>query len=203
VARPHFCAWTGETVTLDGSRSWSRSGRIVRYEWTFGDGSKASGHSVTRIYADSEQNRIDVAQSTAGSIATVLLMGFIEMREKFAAIYGCTGIPYSNSFANEVVTKAVCIFRMTHGNTWEGIKSAVNMGRDTDCLAAVTGGISGALTGAASIPEALIRQVDHATSVNPYTCCKLTLRETADGLYDAFKARIVRTESFIAEMDIG
>jgi murein DD-endopeptidase MepM/ murein hydrolase activator NlpD len=50
VARPHSYALTRETVTLDGSRSWSRSGRIVRYEWTFGDGSKASGPSVTRIY---------------------------------------------------------------------------------------------------------------------------------------------------------
>ena len=128
---------------------------------------------------------------------------FREMREKFGATYNCTGIPYSNSFANEVVTKAVCIFRATQGSTWEGIKAAVNMGRDTDCLAAVTAGISGALTGASSVPEALIRQVDHATSVNPYTCCKLTLRETADALYDAFKARIAGMRSFIAEMDIG
>ncbi len=50
VARPHSYAWVGETVTLDGSRSWSRSGRIVQYEWTFGDGSEASGPSVTRTY---------------------------------------------------------------------------------------------------------------------------------------------------------
>jgi hypothetical protein len=35
---------------LDGSRSWSRSGSIIRYEWTFGDGSKASGPIVTRTY---------------------------------------------------------------------------------------------------------------------------------------------------------
>ncbi len=51
VARPHSYAWVGEKVTLDGSRSWSRSGRILRYEWTFGDGSKAKGPWVTRIYA--------------------------------------------------------------------------------------------------------------------------------------------------------
>ncbi len=126
---------------------------------------------------------------------------FREMREKFGSVYNCTGIPYSNSFANEVVTKAICIFRMTQGNTWEGMKAAVNMGRDTDCLAAVTAGISGALTGAASIPESLIQQVDHATSVNPHTCCKLTIRETSDALYEAFKARIARMRDFIAEMD--
>ncbi len=50
VARPHSYAWVGETVTLDGTRSWSRSGRIVRYEWTFGDGSKAGGPTVSRMY---------------------------------------------------------------------------------------------------------------------------------------------------------
>jgi len=126
---------------------------------------------------------------------------FREMREKFASIYNCTGIPYSNSFANEVVTKAVCIFRMTQGNTWEAMKAAVNMGRDTDCLAAVAAGISGALAGASSIPEALIRQADHATSVNPHTCCKLTIRETSDALYGAFKARIARMKDFIRQMD--
>ena len=128
---------------------------------------------------------------------------FREMREKFDPVYKCTGIPYSASFANEVVTKAICIFRMTRGNTWEAMKAAVNLGRDTDCLAAVSAGISGALSGADLIPDALLKQVDYATSVNPHTCCKLTLRETSDGLYDAFKARIARMRSYSAEMDLN
>ncbi len=50
VARPHSYAWVGETVTLDGSRSWSRSGRISRYEWTFSDGSTGGGPTVRRVY---------------------------------------------------------------------------------------------------------------------------------------------------------
>ncbi len=127
---------------------------------------------------------------------------FREMREKFGLVYSCTGIPYSSSFANEVVTKAVCVFRLTRGNTWESIKAAVNMGRDTDCLAAVTAGISGALSGANSIPAALMQQVDHATSVNPYTCSRMTLQQTSDALFDAFKARIAKMRSFVSDMDI-
>jgi murein DD-endopeptidase MepM/ murein hydrolase activator NlpD len=51
VARPHSYAWVGETVTLNGSRSWSRSGPISRYEWTFSDGSTGSGPTVTRVYS--------------------------------------------------------------------------------------------------------------------------------------------------------
>src|SRR5262249_15261297 len=50
VARPHAYAWVGETVTLDGSRSSSRSGRISRCEWTFTDGSTGTGPTVTRVY---------------------------------------------------------------------------------------------------------------------------------------------------------
>ncbi len=50
VARPHSLAWVGETVILDGNRSWSSAGRISRFEWTFSDGSSAKGPVVTRVY---------------------------------------------------------------------------------------------------------------------------------------------------------
>ena len=43
VARPHRFARTGEPVVLDGSKSWSRSGPVARFEWTFSDGTTASG----------------------------------------------------------------------------------------------------------------------------------------------------------------
>ena len=52
-ARPHVAALTGERVRLDGSRSWSRDSKGLRYEWTFSDGSKASGAVVERTYAQS------------------------------------------------------------------------------------------------------------------------------------------------------
>ena len=65
------------------------------------------------------------------------------------------------------------------GDTWEAMKAAVNMGRDTDCLASVAAGLSGALSGGGSIPPELVRQVDHATSLNPFTNSKRTLRQTS------------------------
>jgi len=125
---------------------------------------------------------------------------FRQMRKKFDTIYNGSGIPYSHSYANEIVTKAVCVFKMTKANTWEAMKAGVNMGRDTDCLTAVATGISGALSGANSIPNALIKQVDHATSVNPHTNSQRTLRETSDGLYNAFKARLAKMKAFAEEM---
>jgi len=51
VARPHHLAWTGDAVTLDGMQSWTAAGKIARYDWTFTDGTKASGPTVKHAYA--------------------------------------------------------------------------------------------------------------------------------------------------------
>ncbi len=126
-----------------------------------------------------------------------------DMRKKFDSMYSGSGVPYAHSYANEIVTKAVCVLRMTQGNTWEAMKAGVNMGRDTDCLTAVAGGISGALNGADSIPADVIKQVDYATSVNRHTNSQRTLRETSDGLYNAFKARLARMKTYVEEMDVA
>ena len=60
------------TVTFDASESTSPCGKIVKWIWTFGDGSKGSGARVTHIYTkpgsyvatlelrDSKGNRNDV-----------------------------------------------------------------------------------------------------------------------------------------------
>ncbi len=132
---------------------------------------------------------------------TVGCADFHEMRARFDEMYSGRGIPYAFSYANEVVTKAICIFRMVQGNLREAIISGVNMGRDTDCITAVAAGISGALTGSAGLPEAWVEQVDHATSLNPYTNSQRTIREHADGLYDAFKARLARMAAYAEEMN--
>jgi ADP-ribosylglycohydrolase len=124
-----------------------------------------------------------------------------DMRRKFDSIYSGTGIVYAQSYANEIVTKAICVLRMTKGNTWEAMKAGINMGRDTDCLTAVAGGICGALSGADSIPRDIVKQVDYATSLNPHTNSKRTLRESSDGLYNAFKARLARMRTYIDQMD--
>lgn len=124
-----------------------------------------------------------------------------ELRKAFDPVYGGYGMPYACSSANEVVTKAVCIFKMVNGNTREAIVSGVNMGRDTDCVAAVAAGISGALTGGMSIPEEWVKQLDYATTLNKSTNSQRSLREHSDGLFDAYKSRISKMRAFIEEMD--
>jgi ADP-ribosylglycohydrolase len=79
--------------------------------------------------------------------------------------------------------------------------AAVNMGRDTDCLAAVAAGISGALSGGGPLPPEWIKQCDYATTLNRFTNSQRTLREHADGLYNAFRARLDRMKSYAARME--
>lgn len=125
---------------------------------------------------------------------------FRDLREAFDPHYNGRGMPYNMSYANEVVTKAVCIFKMTGGNLKQSILTAVNLGRDTDCIAAVAAGISGALDGAGSLPQEWIDQVDRATSLQRFTNNRRTLREHADGLYGAFQHRLEAMEAYAARM---
>jgi len=89
---------------------------------------------------------------------------------------------------------------MVQGNPRDAIIAAVNLGRDTDCLAAIAAGISGALSGAASIPEEWVRQVDYATTKMPVTNSRRTLREHADGLYEAYRARLRAMRRYVDTM---
>ena len=49
VARPHLVVAAGETLTLDGSKSRSITGGIVKYEWLFGN-NWISGPAQQRVY---------------------------------------------------------------------------------------------------------------------------------------------------------
>lgn len=51
VARPHHFAAVGEKVVLDGTRSWSAAGKLTSFQWTFTDGTTATGATTERTYA--------------------------------------------------------------------------------------------------------------------------------------------------------
>ena len=126
---------------------------------------------------------------------------FKELRRKFDDIYSGRGIPYSNSYANEVVSKGIAIFRLARGSLYDARIAAVNFGRGADCLAAVAAGISGALSGGESMPAELVEQVDRATKLNPHTNSQRTIRETSAGMYNAYRARLERLRRFVADME--
>jgi len=49
-ARPHKLLWSGDSTVLDASLSWSADGAPLTCEWTFTDGTKATGQQIERTY---------------------------------------------------------------------------------------------------------------------------------------------------------
>ncbi len=115
------------------------------------------------------------------------------MRERFGERYRRQGVGYALSYADEIVTKAFAIFKVTKGDPRAAIIAAVNFGRDTDCLASIAGGLAGALGGARKIPAEWLRQVDTATRRNRYTVSRRTLADTAEGLLCALRRELARS----------
>ncbi|MBM3892475.1 MAG: PKD domain-containing protein, partial [Verrucomicrobia bacterium] len=123
VARPHHYVRPGDEVTLDGTKSWSASGKISRYEWTFTDGTTASGATVKRTYKKpgtySEVLRVtDSAGQIAYDFAVVQIMGKAQPEQLVPSIQA-TYAPTLGIKAGQPVTFKVRSFRTTHGQeTW-------------------------------------------------------------------------------------
>jgi len=123
------------------------------------------------------------------------------MRDEFYQFYeGGHYFNYGPAQANEIVSKGLALFALTRGNPKEAVLAAVNFGRDTDCLAAVAGGLSGAFAGSEALPAEWVEQVNKATRQDPYTNNHRTIQETAEGLFGAFIARQKRLADYLQRM---
>jgi hypothetical protein len=123
------------------------------------------------------------------------------LRDKFYEIYaGGTYVPYGMSTGSEIVSKGLAIFALHQGDVRASLITATNFGRDTDCLCAIAGGLSGALSGVSTLPEEWIAQVDQATLADPYTNNRRTVDETVNGVFAAFQARQERLREYLALM---
>ncbi|KPK85100.1 MAG: hypothetical protein AMJ81_04140 [Phycisphaerae bacterium SM23_33] len=123
------------------------------------------------------------------------------LRDEFYGFYeGGRYFNYGQSQANEIVSKGLAVFAVSSGDPRQAILTAVNFGRDTDCLAAVAGGLAGALTGAGALPREWTDQVNQATRQDPYTNNRRSIEETADGLLAAFLTRRQRMEEYVRMM---
>jgi ADP-ribosylglycohydrolase len=164
-----------------------------------GDILKGTPRWVTQGAANSQM--AVAAEIERGLELTKSCKDFREMRVAFDKVYNGKGMAYFCAYANEVVTKAVCVFHMCKGNPKDAMISSVNMGRDTDCLSAIAAGISGALSGASAIPEEWIKQVDYATTKMPVTNSRRTIRQHSDGLYAAYQARLRKMRTYAEIME--
>lgn len=122
VARPHSLAWVGEEVVLDGGSSWSRTGKIERYDWTFTDGGRAEGPRVKRVYAKpgtySEILKItDAAGRVAYDFAVVQIAGKPEngWTDRLPPTIHAAYSPALDARPGQTLTFAVRTCRTTYG----------------------------------------------------------------------------------------
>lgn len=106
-----------------------------------------------------------------------------ELTTAFNRRYHAVGMPMAASRAYEITSKGIALFAYCKGNVRDAILYAVNFGRDTDCLAAVAGGIAGAFSGSAGLEPEWMKIVDEATLQNPYTVTQASIAEMAGQLY--------------------
>ncbi len=124
VARPHYFVFAGDKVVLDGSKSWSASGRLARYDWTFTDGTSASGPTAERTYSKSgEYSEILKVTDARGEVdydfAVVLVIDKSAPDRLPPAIHPAF-YPTTNVRVDDPITFKVRSFRTTFGNeTWD------------------------------------------------------------------------------------
>ena len=124
VARPHHLVFTGEKVVLDGAKSWTPTGKIVRYEWSFTDGNAGAGAAVERIYAEpGEYSEILKVTNSTGDVDYDFAI--VQVIDKAApallppTIHAAFA-PTMNIHAGDAVTFKVRSFRTTAGEeTWD------------------------------------------------------------------------------------
>lgn len=121
---------------------------------------------------------------------------FEAARAQFYTLYNGYGTPYAMSSAAETVTKALAVFVLADGDAQKAILYGVNMGRDTDCLAATAGGLAGALSGIGAVPAEWVQQVNEATFANIYTNMQVTIEEHARGIHAALAQRIDKARAW-------
>ena len=119
VARPHHLAQVGDSVVLDGSRSWSSAGEIKTFEWTFIDGSKAAGARIERRYerpgAYSEVLKVvDARGRVAHDVATVQVFARGQTNNFPPTIHAAYA-PTFDIHAGDPVTFKVRTFRTSFG----------------------------------------------------------------------------------------
>lgn len=102
----------------------------------------------------------------------------------------------------ENVSVALGIFKLTGADPKASTIAGVNWGRDTDCIAAMAAGLSGALSGASTIPAEWIATVDRATMASADTLYHRSIEEIAKGLYGAVRNNLATLQQQIDSLEV-
>ncbi|HUP81871.1 MAG TPA: PKD domain-containing protein [Pirellula sp.] len=124
VARPHHLIYAGEKVMLDGSRSWSASGKIDRFEWTLSDGVTSDQIQIEHKYDKPGQYSetlkvVDVSGNVSYDFAPVLVIDR-KLVEQVSPTLHASYWPTFDLRPNDPITfKVRSFFCQPLGETWD------------------------------------------------------------------------------------
>lgn len=123
VARPHKYIAVGERVKLDGLKSVSFEGDIVKYEWLFQNGDTASGAEVYRTYNEPGYfSEILKVTDNKGNIGYETVQVMVVYENQPNKSYGFNIASYYPSFNNktgEEITFKGRIFNTKSNGEWD------------------------------------------------------------------------------------
>ncbi len=105
------------------------------------------------------------------------------------------------SNAVEILSGGLACFHAAKGEPKEAILYAVNLGRDTDCKAYVSGGLAGALRGIQAVPAEWVKVIEEEVVNDPYTVSRRTARQAAEGLYKAALNELRKMKAVAADIE--
>lgn len=103
-------------------------------------------------------------------------------------------------FAHVTSGAAFAALVLAKGNAMDAIVASANSAIDTDDVAAIAGGIAGALEGTKNIPADWIETVNRGTRAHPRTLVRWTLQEQAAQLKTALRKSLQKARTQIDEL---
>ena len=119
VARPHFVAWVGEDVVLDGSKSWGAIAKRLRYLWTLSTGGFGRGWMFKLNYAcpGTYSEILKVTDATGASAYDFAVVQVLDRAhpDQLPPSIQAAYAPSLGIKAGDPVTFKVRTFRTAHG----------------------------------------------------------------------------------------
>lgn len=105
----------------------------------------------------------DASVSKRLELALKLTENEISLREASEILYEYIGC---NMETNELVPVIIALFKKSNGNMMEAIKTAVNMGGDTDTIGALAGALCGAFTGTKFMDRGILNEIERINRID-------------------------------------
>lgn len=110
----------------------------------------------------------DASVSKRLELALKITENEVSLKKSAEILYQYIGC---NMETNELVPVIITLFYKSNGNMMDAIKTAVNMGGDTDTIGALAGALCGAFTGTKFMDKEILKEIEKINQINIKEIC--------------------------------